>query len=406
MVTIFEKIVLPLKQILKAKSNEIDNKSGSKSLYFEDFILKLVYANIMNISSLRALITDLQTSLVSKELGFFPSAYSTFREGFSRFDSKFVQEIFQEVLKTSSWLSIPGIDELGIVKLVDGSVFPTIRSMNWAKYKKSKNGIKLHLSFDLNRMIPTEFLAESANSSERGFLISILQAGVTYIGDRGYFSFSVGHIIKKSKAFFIIRIKKSLKYKVIKSLEITSLGAMPGCFEEVKDEKVCFINDPNKEDYRLVSFLVLQSRFLICSNRMDLTTLQIIILYAYRWQIELLFKFIKRTINGIHLFNHSQNGVNIHFNILMIVVLLELRFKQFCMNYLQFTNDTDTRDAQSFKNIEHFSSYLGYDPSIWMIKITDKFYKYWKIGKHWLIMLRNLITQNFDYKAINIFGTG
>ncbi|MGB1040895.1 MAG: hypothetical protein ACPGVD_08485, partial [Flavobacteriales bacterium] len=87
-------------------------------------------------------------------------------------------------------------------------------------------------------------------------------------------------------------------------------------------------------------------------------------------------------------------------------VLLELRFKQFCMNYLQFTNDTDTRDAQSFKNIEHFSSYLGYDPSIWMIKITDKFYKYWKIGKHWLIMLRNLITQNFDYKAINIFGTG
>lgn len=404
MATIFEELVSPLKQILRSKGNEIDHKSASKSLYFQDFILKLVYSNVMAISSLRSLITDLKTSLVAKKLGFNPTPYSTFRDGFSRFDSKFVQEIFQELLKRSSWLSIPSIDELGIIKLVDGSVFPTIRSMNWASYKKHKNGIKLHLSFELNRMIPTEFLAQCANSSERAFLISILQTGVTYVADRGYFSFDIAHKIKKAKAFFIIRIKKNLKIDVIKELEIKELGKMPNCFENIKDLKIRFTNDQNNENYRLISFTVLQSQFLICTNRMDLTTLQVIILYAYRWQIELLFKFIKRTINGIHLFNHSENGVNIHFNILMIVVLLEIRFKQFCMNYLQFTNDTDTQDAQSVKKIEHFITYWGYDPSLWIKKITDKFYKYWKLGKHWLINLRNLITQKLDYKAISILG--
>jgi hypothetical protein len=51
----------------------------------------------------------------------------------------------------------------------------------------------------------------------------------------------------------------------------------------------------------LVKFSVLQSDFIICTNRFDLTSLQIIMLYAYRWQIELLFKFLKRTLNGIHL---------------------------------------------------------------------------------------------------------
>jgi len=93
--------------------------------------------------------------------------------------------------------------------------------MDWATYTKYKNGIKLHLSFDLNRMIPTEFLAKHANSSERAFLISILQSEVTYIADRGYFSFDVGHNIKKVKAFLIIRIKGNLKITVHKQLEVS-----------------------------------------------------------------------------------------------------------------------------------------------------------------------------------------
>lgn len=400
MTTIFEEIISPLKQILKSKDKEIDIKSDSRSLYFQDFILKLVYANLTGITSLRALITDLETSEVAKQLGFIATPFSTFRDGFSRFKSKFVYELFQEILKSSHWLSIPSIDELGIVKLVDGSIFPTISSMDWATYTKYKNGIKLHLSFDLNRMIPTEFLTTNANASERTFLISILSEGVTYIADRGYFSFDVGHKIKDAMAFFIIRIKENLQFEITNSLTVSSLGVVPSCFHNIKDEIIRFTNDKHNEEYRLISFIVAQSKFLICTNRMDLTTLQIIILYAYRWQIELLFKFIKRTINGIHLWSHYENGVNIHFNILMIVALLELRFKQFCINYAQFTDDINTQDAQSVLNVEHFITYWEHNPSSWINSITKKFYKYWKIGKHWIIKMRNFITKQLDYKTI------
>jgi len=383
MATIFEEITSPLKQILEVKGKEIDRKSDSKKMFFADFILKLIYANVMGINSLQALIIDLKTSKVATNLGLSPTPYSTFRDGFSRFEKKFVQQIFQSLLKSIRYLSIPSIDELGLFQLVDGSIFPTISSMNWATYKKNKNGIKLHLSFELNRMIPTEFLATSANSSERSFLLSILKIGVTYIADRGYFSFTVGHKIKKAEAFFIMRIKENLKINIVKSLNISSLDKMPKCFEHITDEIIQFTNDKFNEEYRLITFVVLQSKFLICTNRMDLTTLQIIIL-----------------INGIHLFNNSENGVTIHFHILMIVVLLELRLKQLCMNFAQFTDDTNTNDAQYVKNIEQFIQYWDYNPSLWIQSITNKFQKYWKIGKHWLIKLRNVITQQIDYKCI------
>ena len=65
--------------------------------------------------------------------------------------------------------------------------------------------------------------------------------------------------------------------------------------------------------YRLVSFYVGQEQYLILTNRLDLTTFQIILLYAYRWQVELIFRFLKRSLNGLHLLNHSKEGVTIHF---------------------------------------------------------------------------------------------
>jgi len=95
-------------------------------------------------------------------------------------------------------------------EVLDGSIFPTISSMCWAEYKKTKNAIRLHMSFNLNQMIPTEFIGLQANTPERSFLKDILTAGVTYIADRGYFSFELGATICKAKAFFIMRIKKNL----------------------------------------------------------------------------------------------------------------------------------------------------------------------------------------------------
>jgi hypothetical protein len=138
-------------------------------LFFSDFTLKMIYAIVMQVSSLRMLVTELDTSATALNLGFLMSPYSTFRDGFSRFAVHCFRDMFQHVLIGYDWMRLKAVDEVGIVKLVDGPLFPTLKSMCWASYKKNKNTIRLHLELDLNRMIPTEFLAQKANSCERTF---------------------------------------------------------------------------------------------------------------------------------------------------------------------------------------------------------------------------------------------
>ena len=42
----------------------------------------------------------------------------------------------------------------------------------------------------------------------------------------------------------------------------------------------------------------------------------------------LVFRFLKRTMKGLHLISTSQEGVTIQFYVLLVVALLELRLKQ------------------------------------------------------------------------------
>jgi len=61
-------------------------------------------------------------------------------------------------------------------------------TMDWATYKSTSNALKMHLAFELNRMIPVQFISTDANGCEKKALMEMLEAGVTYIADRGYVS--------------------------------------------------------------------------------------------------------------------------------------------------------------------------------------------------------------------------
>jgi transposase len=173
---------------------------------------------------------------------------------------------------------------------MDGSTFHAIKTMKWACYKSSKNALKLHLSFDLNRMIPVQFICTDANGNERKVLAALLEAGVTYIANRGYASFALFEQIAKQQAFFIIRIKINIKYTLSESLAVKDIPEnwLP-FLAEITDSLIVFSKDKQQITYRLVAFSACDEKYCITTNRLDLTTGQIIMLYAYRWQIELFF---------------------------------------------------------------------------------------------------------------------
>ena len=259
-------------------------------------------------------------------------------------------------------------------------------------------------------MIPVDFWVGSGNSSERDALRTLLTAGVTYIADRGYMSFQLCHEVCQAHAHFIFRTKTNLVLTVVERLPVSLPAPAQGLFSQLTDELIRYDNDPQGTLYRLVRFYIGQEAYYLLTDRRDLTTFQIILLYAYRWQIELLFRFLKRTLKGIHLIRHDEKGVTIQFYAMMITALLELYLKQQILDRQESSDDDDpgsrgnpppepgTTDPQS---PAPSSRLRGVEFVTWL---SQKVKKYWKIGIHWLTALRDLLACPFDERAVGILS--
>lgn len=397
--TIFFILLRPIEAIIASISPIIDQESSSEKLFFADFLKKLIFGYIEQVGSLRSLPTELETNQKCRFLGLLPTPFSTLKDGFSRFESKHFKQIFETVLASVNLKRIKGLDELGLFRVIDGSLFPTLIQMSWTEYRKAKNAFKLHLSFELNRLIPIEFLVESGNSSEREFLKAVLEAGVTYIADRGYASFEIIAKVLKAEAYFIFRIKGNWISEVQEVLEI-AVQELPSCFRNVRDEIILFSNDKHQSLVRMIQFEVCGSKFRLITNRFDLPVLKVIILYAYRWQIELFFKYLKRTLKGLHLWNQSQNGVEIQFYVLMTLAVLYLKLKQRCQKLWKRKFGKENKEKkreQSEKKEESAAE--------WIRKISEIFYESWKISKKWLQIVRNSINQEIDNKLLMLLDS-
>ncbi len=210
-------------------------------------------------------------------------------------------------------------------------------------------------------------------------------------------------------AHFVFRVKSSLLFTVKKKLNILLPISVQNLFEDVTDELINYTNDPHNHTYRLVRFSVLSEHYYILTNRIGLTTFQIIMLYAYRWQVELLFRYLKRTIGSIHLIKHDQKGVTIQFYTLMITALLTLYLKQETINtaMMEYNNKdvggTKYPVATTKNKVNTKNSRLSSGAEFVTI-LGNGVKKYWKIGIYWLTALRELLSKPYNIRAIAILG--
>ena len=416
--TTFDKLLDPVQPFVDEIAQKLNHHHNEK-YFFPEFFRSLIFYFVSGIPSAKLLInTYLKNDLVPKELNIAKVPYSTFNDAFERFEPDLFKSIFISLLSSISLQSVPELSTLGLLYCVDGSLFPTLSSIHWAVYKKNSNAIRLHLNFELNRMIPTDIVVGSGNSSERNALREMLTAGATYIADRGYGSFKMYHDIIQAGAHFIIRVKSNLLYNPVMSLTSELPASLNTLFSEVSDQAIHYDNDPRSYVWRLVRFQVCGEVFCILTDRFDLTTFQIIMLYACRWQVELFFRFIKRTMTGIHLIKHNEDGVTTQFYAILITALLQLKLKQ----DLIIRKDQDDRRSETEnsaaetdlpdsyhecgKESDIQSDELIYHPYQFFKMIGEKVDKYWKIGIHWLTALRQILHRPFDDRAVEILNSG
>ena len=393
--TVFKTILDPLLPLLEAQCATHKGDATLYTLSLAPFVINLVFAVLNNIKSISLLVTEIDTSVVARELALTKASKSMYSEAFVRYRAATFRSLFHCLLERLSFLGISELQLLGRLVCVDGSIIPAIKTMSWATYKKSANALKLHVAFELNRMIPVQIISTDANTSERKILAQFLEAGVTYIADRGYLSFQMLQQILAKKAFFIFRMKFNCKYVIEQPLAFSVPTSWQDYLGEVSDQKIRFCSAQGV--YRLVCFTALGEVYFILTNRFDLKTHEVILLYAYRWQIELFFRCIKRTLKAVHLWSHEQNGIEIQYYLYLIVYLLFLSFKQQCPPQEQATCKNTPADESTHTCIEVALSQSRTPPACGVVTLLGKrLHRFWKISLHWLTRVKNLLLAPFD----------
>lgn len=183
---------------------------------------------------------------------------------------------------------------------------------DWAKFRSTKSGIKLHTQLDIVTQIPVMINITNASVHDVNAMDVIEYEPLAgYIFDRGYWDLERLHKIEELGAFFVIREKAKPKFMVEDGLDMPENGNI------LQDYTVRFSGRRNASNYpsrirRLVAYIPdLKRCFVFYTNNFFLSAEQIVFLYKNRWQVELFFKWIKQHLRVTTFWGNSETSVRI-----------------------------------------------------------------------------------------------
>jgi hypothetical protein len=220
--------------------------------------------------------------------------------------------------------------KLGIkVNLIDSTTINLcIEKFEWAKYRKTKGGIKLHVLLDSETKIAEKVIITDAVMHDMNAIKGVIEfkKGQIYVYDRGYASYNYLWDIELAGAYFVTRLKSNWKIKVIKNRKAPS-----GC--GVKKDQIIKVAGINNRKYpsrlRLITYYHSESKKMLkfLTNNFRLSAKRIADIYKTRWQIELFFKWIKQHLKIKTFLSTSPNGVKIQIWCALITYVLLNKIK-------------------------------------------------------------------------------
>jgi len=202
----------------------------------------------------------------------------------------------------------------------------------WAKFRKAKAAIKMHVEMDAKTSIPDFIHISDGKMHDVNVLdlITILPDSF-YVMDRGYLDFIRLYRIHKSQAYFVTRAKRNFDFERMYSAPVDkSCGVR--CDQTIK---LSGFNSSKKypEKLRRIKFYDIDNNKILVflTNNFDLTALEIALLYKHRWFIETFFKWIKQHLKIKSFWGTSQNAVKtqiwIAISVYVIVLILKKKLK-------------------------------------------------------------------------------
>ena len=181
----------------------------------------------------------------------------------------------------------------------------------WAAFRKHKGGVKVHTLFDVETQIPAFFLVTAASVHDVNAMDVIpYETGAYYIFDRAYDDYKRLFHIHQIGAFFVIRAKDNIRYKITKWKR-----RMPK--NVLTDARIRLTGHLSSKRYpeelRMVRYWDEEQgrEFVFLTNAMNLSALEIANLYRNRWQVELFFKWLKQHLKIKKFWGTTENAVKI-----------------------------------------------------------------------------------------------
>ncbi|MBC8060693.1 MAG: IS4 family transposase [Clostridiaceae bacterium] len=225
------------------------------------------------------------------------------------------------------------LKQFGPVKLIDSTTISMCLAFyEWALFRKTKSGVKIHTKIDLNRGIPECFTVTNAADHDRTQMDALMnEKHCTYVFDKGYVDYKKFDEFTAGEKYFITRIKDNSIIQTIKELKPTySEKTLLDTGTKIIYDKIVKLGNPatyqTKNEYRIIRIIDSTGKELtFVTNIDDLFSEEIAWLYKKRWEIELFFKWIKQNLKFKTLIGHSLNAVMIQIITgIMTFVMLKL----------------------------------------------------------------------------------
>ncbi|MCW4099219.1 IS4 family transposase [Prevotella copri] len=297
-------------------ARKYDGDKYVKHLTCWNQLLALMFGQLSNRESLRDLIVALeahQSKCFHLGLGRKPIAKTTLATVNQNRDYRIFEEFAFYMMEQARRNRAADIFKLGgKVYAFDSTTIPLCLSVFWwAKFRKKKGGVKVHVLYDLEVQVPAFYHITTASVHDSKAMPEIpYETGAYYIFDRGYNNFKELFRIQRMESCFVVRAKTNLQYKCVKWKR-----RMPKNILSDAEIELTVYN--SRKDYpdnlRLVRYYDEEQdrEFMFLTNAMDLTAQQIADLYKNRWQIELFFKWLKQHLKIKKFWGTTENAVRI-----------------------------------------------------------------------------------------------
>ena len=194
---------------------------------------------------------------------------------------------------------------------IDSSTIDLCLSMyDWAKFRRTKGAIKLHLMLNHQGYLPNWALITNGKVHDVTVAKTLdFEPGTIVVMDRGYVDYDLFDYWTGESVWFVTRAKKNMAYRVLKKLSVSSRSNVL-CDEEIE---FTGYDASRKCPHRLRRIVVWDEdqdrEIVLLTNHMKFAASTIGHIYKDRWQIETFFKAIKQNLKIKTFVGTSENAV-------------------------------------------------------------------------------------------------